>query len=169
MRFYPRQTHAQNTHITRPTRRRLEALHDLFCTSLHIINYWAAWSLFDRPSLCKQGEFSNCSWQYVHCVTQERLKLHVSKNVVFRTRMLFGMSTIPAYNAVRHGLLHIGNFCHAPFILRLAFEGGNENKFAKRLWQNAFAFECIRAFYYSLFHFRNFRRLPMKIFTIIKT
>ena len=34
-----------------------------------------------------------------------------------------GMSTIPACNAVRHALLHIIDFCHAPFILRLAFEG----------------------------------------------
>ena len=33
------------------------------------------------------------------------------------------MSTIPACNAVRYGLLHIIDFCHVPFILRLAFEG----------------------------------------------
>ena len=76
-----------------------------------------------------------------------------------------GMSTIPACNAVRYGLLHIIDFCHAPFILRLAFEGTRTRRrsvSAKCIWIRMDTS-------FSLFHFEDCRGLALKIFTIMKT
>ena len=79
------------------------------------------------------------------------------------------MSTIPACNVVTHDLLHIIDFCHAPFILRLALEG------TRALWRRVSGKMHLNSDGHELFivrcsTLRTFGDyIALKIFTIIKT
>ena len=72
------------------------------------------------------------------------------------------MRVFPSCNAVRHDLLHIIDFCHAPFILRLAFEGTRTLLHLNSDGHELFIVRCS-----TLRTFGDY--IALKIFTIIKT
>ena len=96
------------------------------------------------------------------CLWDEKVEMCLLMDVVRG-----GMSTIPAYSAVRYGLLHIIDLCHAAFIFRQALgarEHDCEACLGKCVWiRMEWAFHC------SLFYFKKFRGLALKIFSITKT
>ena len=80
-----------------------------------------------------------------------------------------GMSTIPACNAVRHDLLHIIDFCHARFILRLPFEGTRTRwrSVSGKMHWNSDGHELFIVRCSTLRTFGDY--VALKVFTIIKT